>query len=212
MRVLNILVRCARAEGNEARSPLAPNTFGGSTGTLDIYTIAADGLTLSLQTTSTSQLTNPDGAASGTAGTTTFIFSGQLATPAGTEAHTLNTSGDLGTVPGSPQTDPASNYGANVLFTDGLVTQTQQFSNSVGAYGRSGSSYAFKSHAALDSTAVGPQAQTSISHFLLVENYGSRTISDCQLASSGVSGCVLAATLTSNGSSSAADGIGVIPA
>ncbi|MDQ2744393.1 MAG: hypothetical protein M3Z66_19160, partial [Chloroflexota bacterium] len=185
-------------------------------GTLDIYKIAADGLTLSLQTSTPSQVYTPDGAASGTVSGTTFDFSGQFVSgPAGVEAHTLNTtSGALGPVPGSPQTDPLSNDGENVHFAPGLnlVTQTQFDCNSVGAYGITGGSLHFVNTTQLDSSASGPQAQTSISRFLLVENIYSHSISACRLATSGVSGCVLVATLTTSGQSLFPAGIGAISA
>lgn len=180
-------------------------------GSLDIYKIASDGLTLSPQTATPSQLADPVGATSGTVGATTFTFS--ATEQEGVEAHTLNTtSGTLGAVPGSPQIQPVS--GQNVLFTRGfeLVTQTQVFGGSVGAYSISGGALKFLNNATLDSTSQGPLAQTSISHFLLVENYISGTISACQLATSGVGGCVLVATLTTNGSGRNPAGIGVITA
>ncbi len=186
------------------------NTAGA---TLDVYKIAADGLTLSLATSTPAQLASPDGNATGTVGPTTFTFSGQAVFgPAGTEAHTLSTTnGTLGSVPGSPQFDPSSSNGANVYFALGLVTVTEQFSNSIGSYSRSGAAYAFKNHTAMDPAAQGPLSQTSVSHYLLVINYVSGTVSDCQLSSAGVTSCVQAATLTTNGSGRVPAGIGVVP-
>ncbi|MDQ2741687.1 MAG: hypothetical protein M3Z66_05250, partial [Chloroflexota bacterium] len=187
-------------------------------GSLDIYTIASNGLTLSPQTSTRGELPAPQGAASGVVGATMYTFNG-LVFPgeAAVEAHTLDTSsGVLGSVAGSPAGDPTSRGGtsANVLFIPGLnlVTQTEQVTNSVASYSVTGGHFQLVNHAALDSSASYPASQTTIAHYLLVENGGSGTISACHLASNGISGCFMAATLTSNGGQRQPGGIGVIPA
>ncbi|MDQ2744062.1 MAG: hypothetical protein M3Z66_17450 [Chloroflexota bacterium] len=165
-----------------------------------VYQIGADGLTLTQESVTPTQVSSPSGTAAGTSGAQAFTFNGRATNNAPqAEAHTLSSGGVLGPVAGSPSTDFKGQDGSNVYFTQslGLLTQTEQQTVSIAAYSVTGGTLHLVNRVLLDASAIEPTSQTEIANFLLVLNYFSGTISACRLsATSGVSDCLHVATLT----------------
>lgn len=183
----------------------------GFIGANDIYTITG-GVTLTLEKSNPSSIVLPDGAATGSVAGHMYTFNGQNAAgqPQAEADSYAPATGSLSSAPGSPQTDGNTNdfAGASVYFapTFALLTQVFQGTNTVAAYSLAGGTFAYKDSVPLDPTSLsGAVSQASLSQYLGVLS-GNGRIDACQLATSGVSSCVLEATLTGAGAPGAVPG------
>jgi hypothetical protein len=174
---------------------------------IDIYQIT-NGTRLSLLTSTQSQLLGPSGAAAAQIGTRTYIFNGiSTLLPGEAEAHTVNSQGILGLVPGSPQIDIKSLDGAYVFFdrSHQQLIESEQLSNSLGVYGLRLGLFALLGHTALPGGNV-PVALTELGSELFVINALSGIVDACAIGTGSLK-CVWAATLSIF---ELPDGIGVL--
>jgi hypothetical protein len=159
----------------------------GGTNQIDLYRIT-HGIQLSLISSTPSQGNEPLGAASGTLGGQTYVFTSLDFSPGETEAYAVSPQGHLTPVPGSPATAPASAGSGAVWFDPlhGQLVQSETVSNTLSIYGRKNGQYAYLSHAALAlGTAPGPMAQLGVVLFVVSDG----SINACLLRS-GAATCV----------------------
>jgi len=176
--------------------------------TIDVYSIT-NGTQLTLVSTTPSQVPYPGGAATVLRSPLgPLVFDGSNGA-AEAEGHTINSQGILGTIPGSPASDPNSNVGANVFYdrSHGQITETEQFTNTLAIYGRQGNSFAFLSQVALPAGSFPfPTAQTELGSELYIVNELGASVVACAMGT-GTATCSIAGTFPSGG---IAQGIGVL--
>lgn len=134
-----------------------------------------------------------------------LVFNG-VAGGTETEVHTVNAKGMLGNVPGSPASDPDGSDSVYVFY-DALYGQligAEQFSNSLGFYGKVVSGYGLLGHSPVASAKF-PAAMTEVGSELYILGQGGPGLDACMLAL-GSATCSPAASVPD----SAADGIGVL--
>jgi hypothetical protein len=175
---------------------------------LDLYRIT-NGTQLTLVSSTPSQLTGPDGAATATIGGQEYVFNG-LATvngPGEVEAHTVNRQGMLGYVPGSPAEDLHSSAGPYVLFDQShqQVIESEEGGETLGVYGECGGALTFLSQAVLPQ-GFGPTVMTELGATLYMVANGADAVYSCTIGVGALT-CALAATLPSH---SLPEGINVL--
>jgi hypothetical protein len=178
---------------------------------IDVYSIT-NGTQLMLVSTSPSQVPYPGGAATVLRSPIGPVVLDGSNGASEVEAHTINKQGTLGSVPGSPASDPNATVAANILFDAPLrqVTATEQFNgsqfaNSMGIFGAKSGQLALLSHVSLPGSDF-PTAQAALGTELYITNELGASVEACVMGK-GTATCSLAATLTSGGIT---QGIGVL--
>ena len=147
-----------------------------------------------------------------TSGTVINVFTGTVLVPPEAQAAQTDSNGlFLDQFSGSPATDGDSGAvnGIGVMVSGGLLLQLNENSNSVGWYtitpGTPGTpgSIAWASDTALGN---GPTEMAKLGGVLFVAMWSAGVLDECHLGSSGVSGCVAAASLSTNGGTYENDG------
>jgi hypothetical protein len=169
-------------------------------GTIDIYSIT-NNTQLALVSSTHSQVSTPAGAATILKSPIgPLVLNGNLSA-AQLEAHTINSKGMLGSVPGSPASDSGATTTANLFFDPSLaqVTATEQFNgnqfaNSMGIFGAKSGQLALLNHVALPNSYF-PTAQAELGSELYITNELGSSVEACAMTH-GSATCSLATTFS----------------